>query len=259
MLKMDKRQAAESRAAGFVGLWSVSEKFSIREGRLISGGTERRMYAPGAPGVLSALVSELAAIHRRDRTVLDYAHQFGELGYRHLRHEDRKHGEPVAWIIAHSFTVDVAGELMVSMAEGDERVVAWWLDKALKKRFAAKAFVRQLFPAERWPKNPTQAAHEWLRTVINANIAGISRKVYEAPGGGSRSYFEFSAPVELVYWKLADDLEGGGHLRRCQECGHFFLSDDKRQRYCPRPIDVKISRCSSKHNVREYRARKGRK
>jgi hypothetical protein len=97
-------------------------------------------------------------------------------------------------------------------------------------------------------------AREWRRQIINANLRGIYRYVSIDDSGKDRSFFGFSAPIEVVYWHLATVIDGG-MVKRCeaQGCGGIFVQTDPRQRFCPKRWRQRESSCAMRQRQRMHR------
>jgi hypothetical protein len=183
-------------------------------------------------------------------------------------------GEPVAWIKAHANTVAALIEILGLIQDGDIDALAYTVRNKPAGPFAVGYHVAQEITWPRIPRDrkrakeyeahlldpaaaPTLAAGI-VRNYINCNISGIRRDLYTpvsvSPAPRGRSKFTFRAMIEAVYWQLADRLERGG-IRRCIECGRYFVARDPRQVHCPPFPGAKRSRCSSRQNVRIWRGR----
>ena len=91
--------------------------------------------------------------------------------------------------------------------------------------------------------------------IISENIKGIRRTLEMGEDGKVRSRYRFSSLIEMVYWRLADDRAGGGHVHQCgyDRCRALFIQTDPRQRFCPKGPDEKESRCSMRHRMQMLR------
>jgi hypothetical protein len=92
-----------------------------------------------------------------------------------------------------------------------------------------------------------EAAQQFLARLITPNLAGVPR-IYD----GKRSWFEFRALIQLIYWRLAD-MAGSSSLRQCEECSTYFFCSDPRQRFCPPPTGIRESRCAKRQRMRQLR------
>jgi hypothetical protein len=102
--------------------------------------------------------------------------------------------------------------------------------------------------------------------IINSNIKGMVRALSVIwhprlhPRIEERSYWQFTALIETVYWHLADAVDAG-KVKRCEDCHRIFIQQDKRQRYCPPLYNSESSkrrhsRCGTRKRVTEHRLRR---
>ncbi len=262
--RIDREVARKNREAGFAALWHVWERYVIRRSILLEEGKIAKTYAPAAD---CSLPTWLARVHGDKKYSLEkFSTSFGLLGYCHLAPlEHREGGDPVEWFTAHAHTVSVVLDL-IGLLEESERADSpeaaqrahRQLTNCLKELPTGPyAFAHRVAPSSfvatvHWPANPIGAAHDVLRHLLNPNIQGVRRKLYQGAQGRSRSFFSFQAMIEAVYWQLVYRLEQGG-IRRCEECGRFFVARDRRLRYCPAPTGTLRSRCASRFHVRKLR------
>ena len=266
--------------SGFQKIWTVSPHYTITQGIL----AEDRPYQGGraySPAADPSLPGELARLHRGEIKILEFVSLFGLLGYAHIfprkkrvkidvpvddplggdpgkkrekvdvEVDDFLGGDPVIWVMEHAHIVSVLLELIGLMEERD----IYGLSETLKELPAEPFWMASSWEKKDLLRDPLNSARQIAEILINRNISGISRQLSGGVlGFPSRSCFEFRAMIEVVYWQLADKLERGG-VRRCKDCGHFFVSRDKRQWYCPAPNGLKRSRCASRSNVRAHRER----
>ena len=99
------------------------------------------------------------------------------------------------------------------------------------------------------------AARRLLEALLTPNLQGVKRVC-----DGKESRFEFVAPIQVIYWRVAD-LAGSPYLRQCVDCNTVFFAGDARQIFCPPPQGIRESRCPKRYRMRELRKSKkgGRK
>jgi hypothetical protein len=88
-----------------------------------------------------------------------------------------------------------------------------------------------------------------LKAFLAPNLGAVERG-YDPKTG--RTVFRFKALIQLIYWQLADWIDGG-RLRQCAECQTYFFAEDGRQRFCPPPLGVDESRCARRARMRALR------
>jgi hypothetical protein len=88
-----------------------------------------------------------------------------------------------------------------------------------------------------------------LRAFLEPNLCGVDRG-YDPETG--RSVFKFKALIQLIYWQVADWINGE-RLRACEECQTIFFASDDRQRFCPPPQGINESRCARRARMRALR------
>ncbi len=235
--------------SGFSNIWSVETGYSIKNGILIEQRSKGvlKSYSPAAD---PSLPGELERVYRSEKSLLEFCSLFGLLGYGHLvPREHRKEvdlrnlplgGDPADWIMAHSNTVGIILQLLGWL---EERNVKELSDVLRSLPSGPYAYSSNIMTQEYWAtskckkeflKDPVRSAQLIASRLINPNIKGINREI-SGPDLGlqPKSRFVFRAMIETVYWQLADKLEQGRGVRRCPECGRFFVARDKRSIYCP--------------------------
>jgi hypothetical protein len=109
--------------------------------------------------------------------------------------------------------------------------------------------------------DPVADARFVRRTLINANLAGIGRRVVD-DGDRDATVFGFRCLLDVVYWRLASAVEARPHgaagtaqVVTCAapDCGRAFVRRDPRQRFCP-GVDGTESRCAQR--ARQQRCRR---
>ena len=278
----------------FFAVALVAKRYEITEGLLHSVGSKSaRNYNPFLE---VSLPTALARISSGEISPLEFALEFGELGYSriirnkltplsvslpksaeweaasdayqnwqkafHAATRNMPLGDPVDWILAHSKTVALCLEFIGLLAEGDEDAIHDAVETVPRGPYAWGVRLGTL-PVKEWSQilRTGAAASAIIRLalcdLINENIAGIRRRLVTDPRGSrTESFFLCSATIEAVYWQLADRMEAR-MIQRCSECRRFFVARDKRQQYCPPLPGSTRSRCSSKLNVKNFRLRQG--
>jgi hypothetical protein len=91
-------------------------------------------------------------------------------------------------------------------------------------------------------------------TILNRNVSRIYRYVATDEKGKDRSFFGFHAVIDVVYWHLANLIDGG-IVKRCEadRCDGLFIQSDPRQRYCPKRFRQQESPCATRQRQRERR------
>jgi hypothetical protein len=264
----------------------------------ITDGLLHRVVAKPArtynPFVDENLPNALARISSDELDLLDFASEFGELGYSriirntpplstfvpksaewratssayqnwqkafHAAARNLPEGDPVDWVLAHSRTVALCLEFIGLLMEGDEEAIRDAVEGIPARGPYAWGVRLGALPVKEWNQSLKTGveASAIIRLavcdLINENIAGIRRRLVTDPHGfRAESFFLCSATIEAVYWQLADKMESG-MIRRCDECKRFFVTRDPRRRYCPALPGSTRSRCSSKLNVKNFRLR----
>jgi hypothetical protein len=260
-----------SQQQGFTQGWSVAEDYEIASGILRPKGAIRRIYCPI---MHDELLNVLLKLERGNEVgLLRFARAYGHFGYSGLvPPEKRRGGDPVGWIWAHIETLQMCGRLLRWLREEDlnrleaslcalqlsdqVRASVWrflffmrddeahWPATIMAARGeiiyrswrALGAHTQQRFVAER---ELEELAEEVISSVIQANIGGISPEpiiVKRRRRQEIRTGFHFRALIEIVYWHLANALQGGRlWICEAEDCRAFFVQRSRGQRYCPRP------------------------
>jgi hypothetical protein len=252
----DAKLPASSKS-GFRQPWGVQE-YEIRDGALCN--TNRAVRTRYFfPVLAKELPERLVKIHEgNEADLLRFAKRYGQLGHDLLvRNEDRRYGDPLPWIWTHVRSVRACMSLIEKIQTDD-------LD-GLQDFFAAHktldiALRGQIKPLV-WgsvTSNFRSVALWIVQNIINPNIAGIHRVIDIGEANGPyRSFFTHSALIEMVYWHLADAIDGGT-VKRCSSagCGAYFIATDRRQRFCSPDNPKTESPCSIRERVRRFRKAK---
>lgn len=279
------------------GFWAVSvvgQRYRITDRVLHRVGVKStRSYNPF---VEVGLPNALARIWSGELSPLEFASEFGELGYSrilrntitplsvslpkstewqaayaayqnwqtafHAAARNMPEGDPLDWTLAHSKTVALCLEFSGLLMEGNEKEIRDAAEGVERGPYAWGIRLGNV-PVKEWRHSlkkgvPASAIVRLaLCNIITENITGIRRwLVSDVHGSRAESSFLCNGTIEAVYWQLADGMEAKD-VRRCLECRRFFLARDKRQQYCPALPGSTRSRCSSKLNVRNHRERQG--
>jgi hypothetical protein len=268
--------------------WERWENYRIHtDGWIYPAGIGRDWYSPSQE---EGLPSELARVNqawkRRRlgastdlaedivvRSVLDFLRQFGFLGLTHLWGEPRKvaldgvtqfaDGDLFAWVLAHAENVELCLSLAGSLGSGHhERLAQIWqyLEETRPQLFPGLPLriptltehlqmlnITTLYAPG---SSLTKKTHALLQACLAPNLGQVGR-VYDSESG--RSVFQFQALIQLIYWQLADWINGE-RLRECRECHMYFFAHDGRQQFCPPPQGIKESRCARRFRMRARRA-----
>ena len=183
-------------------------------------------------------------------------------------------GDPLPWIWAHIRALNICCTLTDYIQDEDEELAFSYLkqfDPGLEVRGSMEcemistcdvAFAHRV-ARQAWFK-PTELK-DWSvldfskfirRQLINKNIEGI-RIAIEPIGKGESSFLEYRSLIEVAYWHLHNRVIDG-RMKRCRECGAFFVQKDKRETFCPEPRTPKgESRCAvlnrSTRNMKKHR------
>lgn len=266
----DKAGLAISQESRFVSYWPVREKYEIKNGMLIGSG-ETKYYLPMAN---REIAEELANLHKKEETaLLEFAYRFGHLGYSRLAPVDeRTEGDPLKWIWTHANTANLVLQLVTSLREGDERAalqvikslkvdednIDGWdfeeiatVDVGLGSKIVRKGWAL----GDAAQGTSLELASKIVRTLLDENVKGITRKSFPTKDHQIQSFFRFDALIQVVYWQLFDAAEKG-ELRRCKQCQAPFIARDKRQRFCPKRFKEKESRCTRAYRAKRFREKK---
>lgn len=229
-----------------------------------------------APFVHTEMPGELAKLRTADASqVLEFARTYGLLGFsqlvgrtedlRNAFHVDRVTGErsqggdPLPWIQAHASGVYVCLVLTEALASRVSKAAFKKLLDGLNKvpyGDGADIFRVQIdWNSRFWGQSPEDMARHVRRSIINPHLRGIYRYVtYDGKDKKERSFFGFHAVVNVVYWHLANVLDGGV-VKRCEadHCDGIFIQDDPRQRFCPKRFRQRESLCAARQRQRKFR------
>ncbi|HEU5139103.1 MAG TPA: hypothetical protein VFT51_03960 [Bacillales bacterium] len=269
---IDKQEAAMSREAGSATTWGVEANYEIVNGVLRpvrANGESERLYFPMAHTELPNVIAKLNAYNSSD--LIQFAENYGNLGhYALVKPEDRQGGDPVGWIEAHVNTVRLVTDLISCIQEWDEEKATRILEGMEVEGDEGPDIPTSIIgnsgkvSLTRWALGQAsegtalELANRVVRDILNKNIKGIQRKAYKVENHQIKSFFAFSALIEVVYWQILNTAEKGA-FKRCQFCGTPFISTDGRQKFCP-GFNKGESRCAVLHRQRKRRQKqKGEK
>ena len=186
-------------------------------------------------------------------------------------------GDPLPWIWAHIRTLRLCRDLTDLIARKDTQAAEQFISQHQVEQLsgAAARDIRLPVAFQHRILNVTYSVHaevtgeafrpiEFLkrirRELINNNTQGISTAI-EPVSKREEIFFEFRSLVEIIYWHLRTSLLGS-RLRRCKECGSFFVQGDKREIFCPVPKKYGQSVCGNRFRsrmaMRKSRREKGK-
>ncbi len=245
----------------------------MADGILLPLGGEVRRYDPLAR---QEVVSEYAKLHEGDEAaVVQFANTWGLLGWTGLAIESVASGvtgDRLPWLWGHARNVRLVLKLLYYLQKSDTEGLAQFLDSYRAPGVIPGADEGPLITIERpdglqvsnrfgWGE-PVQrvaplVAEEIIAAVVNNNLRGqVIDTVLTRP---LRVIPDCPALLIAVYWHLARAIAGDHSLARCQECGAPFVMTDSRQRFCPRPTQMKStagSTCGARDRKRRQRRKK---
>jgi hypothetical protein len=249
----------------FTTLWMVFGGYEITGGVLRRSSND--VVAMYPPIRRREIPGELAKLTRGDEAaVIHFAQRYGMLGYDNLVGSDEVlGGDPVDWLWTHAETIRICLDLTEMLQEDrveevepylrsvappkEERQRLQLFPSSLFIKFAAKGR-RDTLEIAYEEKNSTSLARLVCRNLTNPNIDRIHREL-QGHGKTMRSFFHFSALIEVAYWQLADIVEGG-RVVRCAECGALFPQKRRSQQYCPAQFRQQQSPCGGRARARRY-------
>ncbi len=238
----------QNRRAGFQRLWLVWEDYTIKGEVLRPEGGLRRVYCPA---IEPELLEEFAGVDDK-KALVRFAIKFGLLG--------PGVGDRVKAVLSHARRVRAVYDVLdlLDRPEVLKQNLQAILRPAGVRLFSQTELARDfpefirtrgaLAPAS-WPQDPRQTAYRALAKLINPNIAGLHYRLASAKEEFPGLYLNFSALIEVIYWRLA--AHSRREWRRCQrpQCGIIFPVDDPRQKFCS-------PRCANLNKVHAFRERK---
>ena len=272
----------------------VASHYQITDGMLhrVEPGRAARTYNPFQE---VSLPTALARISSGELSSLEFAAQFGELGYSrmirnrlapsfsasflksaewktaHVAYQNWQKafhratramptGDPVDWISAHSKTVALCLEFIGLLTEGDEEAIREALEDVPRGPYAWGVHLCTL-PVKEWRQSLRTGVRASaiirlaLCHLVNENIAGIRRWLVTNPHASRAESFFLCSATIEAVYWQLADRMEARMIQRCAECQRFFVARDKRQQYCPPLPGSTRSRCSSRLNVRNLRLR----
>lgn len=250
---LDRNEVERSRRYGFPILWRVAAAHEIIDGVLRPvNGAGVRFYAPMGR---ADLVNALARLARGDEpSVIRFARRFGLLGHTWIVPRDqRRGGDPIAWVRAQAADVRLCLELLLALQERDDATLKETLSKKV-----CEAWMRARATSDRpWERSWEGRARRLLREILNVHLQRLHPQLFNAKDR-SKVGFTFAALVDVVFWKLALQLDRGtgrGIVTRCAAvgCDGIFFQTDRRQRFCPSPEPKAESPCAIRQRLRDRR------
>jgi len=264
MTAADER--AENERQLFNGFWPVYEQYGLAPDGFVGASSLRvkRWSAPIAQTELPQMVAKLQTAP--DSAILAFCETYGLLGFWETEWQgvsDLIHAlplveprrDPLAWVRAHARTVRVCLELTDALKRKDKATLER-LTTDPTTGYAVRNEIGQESAPDlltvKWPlhldvdRRSLQTRARWLRAaLINPNIRTIHRVVNVRLDGTEQSFFHFHAQIEVVYWHLANVIDGG-IVGRCKRpgCGAFFIQRHKSQEYCAPKYAQRESPCA---------------
>jgi hypothetical protein len=274
----DHPELPANRQRGSQQFTGVRTQYAVETRRFVLGGRDReaqllvgrggiaRWYAPF---VRMELPGELAKLRSADEAdMLSFASAYGRLGFSFLATYQKgdtvtpELGDPLPWIRAHANGVHACLELTAVLQSRAGRRRDSDLERQLHSMSGSTwgdgAQARELSIV--WAgESPEAMARQWRRRIINANVRTIHRSVSVNENRRDQTFFGYPAMIAVVYWHLANLIDGGS-VKRCEAegCGSFFVQTDPRQRFCPARIQGLESNCAMRQRKRNqlFRERK---
>lgn len=246
-------------AEGFLGPWGVASDYVVADGVLIPKGSRARAYVPID---FPQIVTELAKVNENDvRTIISFARKWGSLGYLRLVDSDTSlpdekrqrllalGGDPLIWVGAHARSVHICLTILRYLSNGQQE------DEQLGNYLQSLAGPSEILETDDlgilalsygvgyqirtmsygFPKAVGMPdARTIIKSIINQNMNGL---VIQLGQGHLRSplgiSYAYVALINVVYWHLLQMAIGKVGVGQCEDCGAYFPSTDKRQRFCP--------------------------
>lgn len=260
----------------------LEKAVQVCEDVLVPTGRAAELYGPfEEPDLLDAFLD----VAQERLKPVEFADRFGPLGYNHIVPDENQcplGGDPIAWFMAHARTALTITELIRRVKEAEESIggcrhlANYFAEDIAAGPYALGGVVKDLPWLRKMRPPPPEAirsANHVLLFLLNTNLgnplpidkywskqAGFldTRRCLQLVDGKFRSVFTLHALVQVIYWKLADQL-GCSSIRQCVECGRIFTHADSRIRFCPPSKGKQISRCKTSLNQREFRKQHARR
>jgi hypothetical protein len=272
-------------------MWQVAglaryRRIWLEDGILKADGTCESLWPFKEPG----LPTEFAKVNDA-KTAKRFEERYAPLGYDFLveNPEERKRGDPLAWVLLHARFVRIALDLMYDVAGrygGDALeqfrycgireipiAEAQKLTSGQKKLgildYPCGAYTcTTLVPVPRSTSEALWAAPSLISLLVNANTKNVRSELVVHHKARLGSVLFFRALIEAIWSMLGNLALAAGddsvHWEKCVHCHTPFLATDDRQQFCPPPeggfVGRRQSLCGLKHRQRIYRKkRKGGK
>jgi len=188
-------------------------------------------------------------------------------------HPGGNEGDPVSWILAHARGVKLVLELAVDI-DNDKKLksqIEQLLIPAATSGCEALAYTCGIRGMKRPqilqflydPKEDLrETAYYIICNILNPNLEGARRRLTARPKGKRKAkgiqsgLIDQLHPISLldaIYGLLADAILGNS-VKRCDECGRFFVATRGNTRWCPPPVGFKgASPCGNRFRQRTLR------
>jgi hypothetical protein len=242
----------------------------VENGSLVGYDTIRAWYSPF---VHRELPSEVAKLRDADdAAIIKFALIYGGLDYSSFAASDPLIDfdismigkDPLVWIRAHASGIHICLSLTDALARrlspNKLTSLLWSFDHAQYANGAqirAVSLVRDVAGKLTWhgaPADPLLVARQLRASIINPNLSSIVRHVMVADDGKDRTHFGYYGRASVLYWHLANLIDGGT-VKRCEarDCGAFFIQNDPRQKNCPPRWHQTESLCAQRARKRRQR------
>jgi hypothetical protein len=266
MSKRVKDDMLTYRNDGFASIAVVNKQYQITEGGLhrVGSGVARK-YKPFSE---VDLPTALARVSSGETSPLEFASQFGEMGYARLvrntmvpsfsgclpksaewkaAHAAYQHyreaiyvatrglpeGDPVDWLLAHSRTVTLCLDFIGLLSNGDEHDTRNALENVKRGPYSTRDRIISL-PVREWRDllrkgtAPSTIIRRPICDLITENTAGIRRWLISDPLGSRSDSFFLCNATIEAVYWQIADKMEAEMIRRCAECKRFFVARDKR-------------------------------
>lgn len=246
-----REEADISRSAGSATMWICYEDYEVREGILNGIGRTKRFYFPMADRGIPNIIYKLNPDNYDD--LIDFARKYGGFGHWNLcEKQERTGGDPINWIKAHINGIRITFDLIEIIQSNNEEKAYQYIDKLNENETYGE---NEKIVTNKWYSEGSSLdlASYMVRDIINRNIKGIQKKLYQGKENTFVSFHKFNALIEVVYWQLLDAAVSGT-FKRCEECNAPVNGN---VRFCRPQYAEKESPCALRS--RQRRSRRKRK
>ena len=216
----------------------TGEPMEIPSWEQIEASGEPRWYYPLAN---PRLPFELAKIIPYDKeSALVFLQSWGHLGIDAMQGQspDTVH-EPILLVWQHASSIKQILNLQQAIYDGSERNFLESLAIPVSNGIGTlhwmnKVQFRQL--GIDYNDDPRLVAKNLISLIVTSNIDGVRTELFASDSGFSIGYW-WNNLIEIIYWHLANIVAGGNIVIPCEGCGSFFEQTNKKQKYCPPPIE----------------------